>query len=88
MENIPSYLQSSVDSTKISLTIESIGKTLGGLVLMYATIKGIDPAIAQQTWGIFVANVTTAAVGAYTAWHATEVVYGLIRKLYAKLFIK
>ena len=84
---IPTYLQSSVDSTKISLTIESIGKTLAGVVAMFAAIKGIDPVIAQAAWGGFVGNATTFAVSAYTAYHAAQVVYGLLRKAYIKLFV-
>lgn len=86
--NLPSYLQSSVDPTKISLAIQSFGKTIGGIVLMIATIKGIDPVIAQAAWGNFVANATTFALSAYTAFQAAEMLYGIIRKGYIRLFVK
>lgn len=78
--NIPTYLQSSVDPTKISTSIESFGKIIAGAVAFIAVLKGVDPAIASAQWGNFIQLVATGVPAAYTTWHTAELIFGLVRK--------
>lgn len=78
--NIPKSLQSSVDSTKISLTVESLGKTIGGLVILFASVKGIDPVIATAWWGALVAQAGIVVSSGYATYHAGVMLWGMIRK--------
>lgn len=81
--NIPKWLQSSQDPSQISLTVESFGKSAGALILLFATIKGIDPMIATQWWGAVVAQVTLAVSSGYAVYHAGVMLWGLMRKAIA-----
>lgn len=78
--NIPKWLQSSQDPSQISLTVESFGKSVGALVVLYATIKGIDPMIATQWWGAVVAQATLVVSSGYATYHAGVMLWGLARK--------
>lgn len=84
--NLPWYLQSSADPTQISLSIESFGKSMAGVITLVAVLKGVDPAIALQTWGNIVSQAVTFATAAYTAYHAAQMIYGIMRKVYLRIF--
>lgn len=86
--NIPTYLQSSIDPNQLSTTVTSAGKILAGTVMFIAALKGIDPAIAGAQWGNFVQLVATGAPAAYTTWYTAEMIFGILRKVYVRLFIK
>lgn len=82
MQNlIPKWAQSSVDENSVSLTIQSIGKAGAGVVVFLGMVGVIDPAIAGQTWGNFVASVITAVPAGFAVWHSGQAVWGVIRKV-------
>lgn len=86
--NIPTALQSSVDPKKISLTIESFGKTVIGLVAVLATYKGLDPAGATSAFQAIIDNVAIGVTAAFTVYNSAMTVYGLARKGYVAIFKK
>lgn len=91
MENnlkIPSFAQSSVDPNSVSLTIQAIGRAVAGLIVFGGMIGIVDPAIAGQAWGQFVASIITAVPVAYSVWHAGNAVFGIIRKVAVRIFVK
>lgn len=73
-------LQSSVDPTQLSLTIDSIAKTAIGLIGTLIAYKGIDSQpITTQLQAIVDAVVTVIPVG-FAAWHSMQILVGLWRK--------
>lgn len=86
--SIPTALQSSTDSNQISLTIQSVGKSVAGIIVLIAMIKGVDPLIAQDQWMQTVALFATAAPAVYTVWQCMEGLWGIGRKLLISLFPK
>ena len=88
MKNIPTWLGSSADPTQLSLTIVSAGKTLSGIIVFIAVLKGVDPAIASAQWGQYVANFATLIPALYAAYHASEAIWGMTRKAIYWIFGK
>lgn len=93
--SVPAWAQSSVDQTQVSLTITSVSKAVAGLLITYATIKGIDPAIFTTN----VQNITEAAQNGvaqyvavlpalYSAYQSIKVIEGVMRKIAVRLFKK
>lgn len=80
MISIPKMFQSSVDSSQVSLTVISIGKAGAGLIAFLAMAGIVDPTIANQQWGTFVADVGTAVPVGFAVYHSGMAVWGLIRK--------
>lgn len=92
---IPSWAQSSVDPTQVSLFITSATKAIAGLVVTIATIQGIDPAIATQNVQTvsqaalnIVAQYAAIVPAVYAAYHSAEAIYGVLRKIAVRLFSK
>lgn len=81
MNNIPKIFQSSVDPEQVSLTVTSIGKAGAALVVFLGMIGIVDPSIAGQAWGNFVASVITAIPAGFAVYHSGQVVWGIIRKI-------
>lgn len=79
--NLPTWLQSSVDPQSISLTYESAGKFLMGLVAIAAVMKGLDPQAAQSQAQALLDQGAFLASSAYAAYHAAQTLYGGLRKL-------
>lgn len=79
--NIPPALQSSIDPTQISLTIESTGKAVAGVVVFLAMLWGADPNVVQTNWAQTIALVATAAPAAYALWHSAAGLWGMARKV-------
>ena len=79
--NIPSIFQSSVDPDQVSLTVTSIGKAGAAIIVFMGMIGLVDPAIAGQAWGNFVASVITAIPAGFAVYHAGQAVWGIIRKI-------
>ncbi len=82
MQNIPSWLQSSADPAQISLSIESAGKMLIGIVGIVAVAKGMNPATAQAGFQSILDQVALAVTSAFAFYHAIMTVYGLGRKAF------
>lgn len=90
---IPAWAQSSADATQVSLTITSISKMLGAILVTYAMLKGIDPVLVTS-------NVTTVTQAAqnivaqyiailpalYAAYQSVKAVEGIGRKVWNRLF--
>jgi hypothetical protein len=75
-------LSSSVDPTKLAATVQGILKALAGALAFfgYASVVGDINSLAEQT-------VQIVTLG-YAVYGAAETVYGIIRKIIAKLAIK
>lgn len=80
MISIPKFAQSSIDPTQVSLTIVSIGKAGVWFIGFLAMAGLVDPTIANQQWGTFVADVGTAVPVAFAIYHSGNAVWGLVRK--------
>lgn len=85
MISIPKFAQSSIDPEQVSLTISSVGKAVAGLITVLGMIGLVDPVIATQTWGNFVASVITAVPAGYAVWHTGYAVWGIIRKIAVRI---
>ncbi len=85
---VPNWSASSADPSQVSLTITSLGKMLSGTIVFFAVLKGVDPVIAANSWQAFVANIATAVPAGYVVWHTGELVFGLTRKAFFKVFGK
>ena len=83
---LPNWATSSADPSQISLSVESAGKSLVGIVALYATYKGLDSQVVTSHFLQFVDTVSTGAAAAYTTYHSVQLVYGLVRKAFIKLF--
>lgn len=79
--NIPRIFQSSVDPTQVSLFVTSIGKTGASIIVFLGVVGWVDPAIATQAWGNFVAEIITAIPVGYAVFQSAQAVWGLIRKI-------
>lgn len=86
MNYIPTLLQSSIDPTKISLTIESFGKSIAGVIALVAITKGIDPVAATQGWDMIITQTITLVTAAYTIYQSINGIYGLLRKAFVRLY--
>lgn len=83
--NLKSFFASSVDPTKLSLTIESFSKALIGLVGWYAVSKGMDAATATTQLQVIIDLVAQAVPLVFALWHSLMTIYGLVRKLWMYL---
>lgn len=83
--NIPKIFQSSVDPTQVSLTITSVGKAGASLIVFLGMIGLVDPSIANQAWGNFVATIITAIPAAVAVYQSGMVVWGIMRKIAVRL---
>lgn len=79
--NIPKIFQSSVDPTQVSLTITSLGKAGASLIMFLGMVNLVDPAVANQAWGSFVASVITAVPAIFAVYHTGLALWGIIRKV-------
>lgn len=86
--NIPSFAQSSVDPNQVSLTIKSLGNAVAGFITFLGVISVVDPAIAGQAWGNFVQAIITAVPAGFAVWHTGQAVFGVIRKIAARIFAR
>jgi hypothetical protein len=85
---IPTWAQSSVDPNQVSLTITSIGKAGTALIVFLGMVGVVDPTIAGQAWGSFVASVITAVPAGFAVYHSGQVLWGVFRKVAVALFAK
>lgn len=83
--NIPSIFQSSIDPTQVSLTVSSIGKAGASLIVFLGVLGIVDPAIATQAWGGFVASIITAIPAGFAVYHTGQAVWGIVRKIAVRI---
>jgi hypothetical protein len=79
---LKTIFQSSLDPSKVSLTIQSFSKTVIFIVGFFALQKGFDPATATtQIQGItdIVISLIPAVLAVY---HGGETIYGMVRKMF------
>ena len=79
-------LSSSVNPQELSLTVESIGKTLGSLLLLWASIKGVNPESINQWYEPLVAQSGVVIASAFGTYNAVLAFWGLVRKGLAFLY--
>lgn len=77
---------SSVDPDQLSLTVESVGKVLIGIMGWYAVGHVADPAAAQTQLQAIIDMVAQAIPLAYTLWHTLSGLWGAARKMFALLY--
>lgn len=82
MNNIKSFFQSSIDPSKLSLTVESGSKTIIGIIGYFAVLKGLDSQVITSQLQATVDTLVTLITAGYTAYHALQTTYGLIRKMF------
>lgn len=73
-------LSSSVNPQELSLTVESIGKVIIGIIGWVVVSKGMDAATAQTQLQALVDLVAQAIPMAFTLWASMLTGYGIIRK--------
>lgn len=90
---IPTFAQSSIDSTQVSLTITSVSKAAIGILTTYAMLKGIDPMLVTanvQTVTEAAQNIVVQYIAVlpalYAAYHSLQAIYGVARKLAVRFF--
>jgi hypothetical protein len=77
--SLPTWLQSSVDSQKVSKTVTGLLTLVGGMVILYATHKGMPITTDQYTNFVEQAGVfVTAGVSFYGA---IQMFVGIIYKV-------
>jgi hypothetical protein len=82
---IPNWAKSSVDENSVSLTITSVGKAVSGLIVFLGMVNAVDPLIAGEAWGSFVASVITAVPAGFAVWHTGQAMWGIFRKAAVRL---
>lgn len=78
---LPAWLQSSADPSAISLSIESGGKTLIGIIGYLLVLKGLDAGTITTQLQAIIDEVATAVTLGFTLYHSLMTVYGLGRKV-------
>lgn len=78
---LKSFLQSSVDPNKLSLTVQSLAKAIIFLVGYYAVSKGFDPTIATSQINQLTDVVINIIPAGFAVYHGIEAVWGITRKL-------
>jgi hypothetical protein len=82
MNEIKSWAGSSMDSNKISLTVQAITKCAIFIVGYFAVSKGFDPMDATtqvQAISDIVISLIPAVLAVY---HGGEAIYGIVRKFF------
>ena len=87
MEDLPPWLQSSTDPTQISLSIESFGKVLVGLIAVLAVAKGLDVQYATTQAQLFMGQGIIVATSGFTMYQSLMTIYGLVRKLFMRVVV-
>lgn len=83
--NVPTWAQSSQDPTQISLTIESVGKALIGVVGFLLVSRGMDAATATNSLQQIIDLIASSVPLVFALWHSMVAVWGLIRKIFPRL---
>lgn len=90
---IPAWAQSSADATQVSLTITAASKTVGAILITYAMLKGVDPALitsnvttVTQAAQNIVAQYIAVLPALYAAYQSVKVLEGIGRKVWVRLF--
>jgi hypothetical protein len=79
--NIKSFFASSLDPSKVSLTIESLAKMAIFLLGTYAMNKGFDPMQATNQIQAMRDAALVIVPACFALYHACYALYGIVRKL-------
>ena len=80
--NIPSWAQSSTGDGSLSLTIESVGKVIIGIVAYFLVSKtGLNPADATNQLQAILDLIAQGVPLVFSLWHTCTAIWGLCRKL-------
>jgi len=82
MNEIKPVFQSSLDPSKVSLTIQSIAKFLIFVAGTYAIHKGFDPVTATNVITQLSDILISAIPACFAMYHAGEAVWGVVRKFF------
>lgn len=74
-------LSSSVDPSQLSLTVESFGKVLIGVIVWFAASKSLDVTAAQTQLQAILDLVIQGIPLVFTLWNVCMGVWGAIRKV-------
>lgn len=85
--NIPTWAQSSIDPTQVSLTVTSIGKVGTEIIVFLGVIGVVDPAIAGSAWSGLVQGIITAVPLGFAIYHSSQVLWGIARKAAVGAFV-
>lgn len=80
--NIKSIFASSVDPSKISLTIESLSKVAIYGVTYYAVSKGFSVETATTQVQAITDLVLQLVPTVFALYHGVQAIYGLVRKVF------
>ena len=86
MIKIPNWAQSSIDENSVSLTVQSVGKSIASLIVLAGVVGIVDPNVAGEAWSGFVASIITAVPAGFAVYHSGQAVWGVIRKISARIF--
>lgn len=80
--NIKTLFASSLDPSKISLTVESISKVVIYMVAYYATTKGFNVATATTQVQAITDIVLQLVPMVFALYHGVQTIYGIVRKVF------
>lgn len=75
------FFTSSVNPQNVSLTVESFGKSVVGIVGWYLIAQHMNPAVATTQVQTITDLVAQSVPIAFTLWNNMLTGYGLVRKL-------
>lgn len=79
---LPKILQSSINPEEISLTIQSFGKSIIGIVATLAALhSGLNPQDAVNQVQLILDSAVVIVTSGYSVYHAVQAVWGAARKL-------
>lgn len=74
--------QSSLDTTKISLTVSSVAKVAIFVVGAYAMAKGFDPTEATNGVQQITDIILSVIPACFAVFHGGEAIWGVVRKFF------
>ena len=81
---IKSIFQSSLDPSKVSLTVQGLAKFVTFIIITYATAKGFDPNEATNGVDQIKDIIISTIPACFALYHAGETVYGIVRKMFVQ----
>lgn len=79
---IKSIFRSSLDPSKVSLTVQSISKMVIFFVGYIAVSKGLDPETATTQVEAITEIFVSIIPACFAVYHGLEAIYGIVRKFF------
>lgn len=78
----PKYgaLSSSIDPQQLSTTVQSVARTLAGLLVFAGFLTAADSTTLLSHVSAVVTDVTVLIPLAYAMWNSAEAIFGILRK--------